>query len=203
MIAIHDKVLEALVEGGYMKSGDSPVPLPTDWATAMLSGGATAAQTAKTVKIGRNLAYTKGRNDLLVNRSHPKHPAVHFHFSAVHYGSFTLVMVVPLFPTIYTHKLDPSELNLRSSEQIRICWTALRRNADDVLLSSFSPEELRRIRNCDTRGWTWHHCVDTGVLVLVPSSLHRHCGHTGGDALWTCKDRWKNCGQKRSRPLIN
>lgn len=121
MIAINEVVHTALIEAGHMKRDYIPTRMPDEWILAMCSGGATSAQIAKTVRIGPAMAYTKARNDKLINNHHPKRPEVHYQFSTRHYTSFSLVAVVPVFETFWIHHLDPSEWRLKSQDQIRIC----------------------------------------------------------------------------------
>ena len=191
MMALRDSVYKALVEDGFMEADYMPEHLPERWASIMLDEGANSAQIAKTVRVGPAMAYTQARNDKFINLVHPRHPEVSFKFATRQYTAFTLVIVVPVFKVYWTHKLAPSEWCLKSKDQIRICWDALRRNPDDFLLEVFSPDDVRLIRSGSTHRWTWHHCVHNGTLELVPSLAHRQCGHTGGDALWTFKDKWK------------
>ena len=200
MIELKDPVYTALVTAGYMDADFTPEQLPDEWASTMLDEGVTSVQVAKTIKVGPTMAYTQARNSKLINSTHPKHPNICYTFATRQYCSFTLVLVVPSFKVLWTHKLDPSEEQLRSTTQIQICWNALRCNPDNLLLNVFNESEVNLIRTGNTKTWTWHHSIQTGVLELVSYLEHRQCGHTGGDALWTHKDHWKYTSITKSRP---
>lgn len=98
-------------------------------------------------------------------------------------------VVVPEFPVDIFETVLPDELLLADDEKVfSYCTEQLKQAIENnpELASKFTEEQLDQIINGSPRikGYTWHHCAETGRMQLVPTSMHTTYRHTGGKAIW-------------------
>ncbi len=95
--------------------------------------------------------------------------------------------VFPKFDSYYDVQLDKNFYTESDRIQFREANKQLTEECEKnpKLLEKFNEIQKEQILNGDQPdGYTWHHDVDEGKLILVDSEIHGMTGHTGGRLIW-------------------